>query len=177
MAAEGLYHECMDVVQNVYDRHVRAGMVYNHIECGEHYFRALAVWALLPAVQGLLFDREEGLLGFGPKQPGRTFESLFVVPGTWGRLRRVRDEQHETYEVLIKSGELRLRTLVLTGLSAEPGVVTAQLDGSELAVEGAAQSGRTGSRGIAVRMSPALVLKESQELRVTVAWSERRPEA
>lgn len=118
MAAEGHWDQALDVVRNVWERHVRAGMIYNHIECGEHYFRALAVWAILPAVQGLVHDPAEKHLRFVPTDAAERHDSLFIVPQAWGRVTVSRSAAEVTTSLAVRSGELAVRTLGV----AVPGV-------------------------------------------------------
>ena len=65
MIAEGLVQEGLQVARDVYERYAAAGMLYNHIECSEHYFRPLDIWAALFALQGLVYDRAMGALEIG----------------------------------------------------------------------------------------------------------------
>lgn len=113
MAAEGLWKEAMDIVDNVWQRHLQAGMVFNHIECGEHYFRALAVWAILPAVQGLVYDRTTASLRLSPRAPDNPFDSILVLPGAWGRFIHTDQDGRRESTIRIDRGELPLRTLRL----------------------------------------------------------------
>ncbi|MFW6189186.1 MAG: GH116 family glycosyl-hydrolase [Planctomycetota bacterium] len=119
MAAEGLTEEALDVARNVYERYVAAGMVYNHIECGEHYFRPLAAWALLPALQGLTYDRATGALTLAPPDEALAADTVFVLPGAWGRFEHEAGADRRTVSVEVESGRLPVRSLVLRGPWAE----------------------------------------------------------
>jgi hypothetical protein len=114
MIAEGLVREGLDVARDVYERLVAMGMLYNHIECGEHYFRALAAWALLPALQGLVYDRPHAALTFAPKLDAAAFDTVFLLPGVWGRLRQERTGHLQRNCVQIFDGRLSLRRLTLS---------------------------------------------------------------
>jgi uncharacterized protein (DUF608 family) len=113
MIAEGLVAEGLDVARNVYDRYAAAGMLYNHLECGEHYFRALAVWAMLPALQGLVYDKPGASLEFAPRLTPEAHASTFLLPGAWGRLVQKREGERQTDAVQVVSGELPIRVLTL----------------------------------------------------------------
>ncbi len=113
MIAEGLVAEGLDVARDIYQRHAAAGMLYNHIECGEHYFRPMAAWAVLPALQGLVWNAGEGALTVAPRLPSDDFDSPFILPGAWGRLRRTRSDGLQRNEVRVESGELTLASLAV----------------------------------------------------------------
>lgn len=167
MAAEGLCEEALDVARNVYDRHVRAGMVYNHIECGEHYFRPLAAWAMLPALQGLTYDRAEGALRFAPRMDANDFDTAFLLPGAWGRLAQVRSEGVQTDTMRLVSGELPVARIVL----AADGAVSdlkAELNGKPVEANldrGGAPATVTLGEGVVLREGDVLKLRLKENLK------------
>ncbi len=164
MAAEGLDAEALDVARNVYRRHIRAGMVYNHIECGEHYFRPLAAWAMLPALQGLVYDAAQGNLKFAPRTTPDDFDSVFVLPGAWGRLRQARSAGSQVDAVSVVSGGLALRTVVLQLPDGESTAeVAASVDGGEVQCTGSPADG-----AVKVELADQVTLGEGQSLEVTV---------
>jgi hypothetical protein len=166
MIAEGLVKEGLDVARDVYERHASAGMLYNHIECGEHYFRAMAAWAMLPALQGLTRDAAEGALRVAPRLDPEEFDSIFILPGVWGRLRQARSEGLQTDELHVQSGELKLRSLgveLAAPGEAKPGGHDLLLNGEEVASTGEL----TGSR-LTVRPAEKLELRAGDKLRLRV---------
>ena len=56
---------------------------YNEFECGNNYVRSMASYAMLPALSGFTYDRNEGLLGFDPKLPA-PFHSFWALGDLWG---------------------------------------------------------------------------------------------
>lgn len=58
---------------------------WNEIECGNHYARSLASWALLLGVSGAQWDAPTGVLSFAPVSAG-AFRSLFTTGTGWGRV-------------------------------------------------------------------------------------------
>lgn len=44
------------VLTTVDERHLRVGEVWNHMECGDHYYRPLSSWVLMQALSGLTID-------------------------------------------------------------------------------------------------------------------------
>ena len=111
MLAEGLATEGMRVARDVYDRHVDFGLLYNHIECGEHYFRPTVLWAMLPALQGLVFDKRLKRLKAAPRVKPDDHDSPLILPGVWGRLQQSRSGSSAVYTVSVDEGTLQLRTL------------------------------------------------------------------
>lgn len=64
---------------------------WNEIECGNHYARSLASWALLLGAGGAQWDAPTGALSFAPsagvlRDEGDVFRSLFTTGTGWGRV-------------------------------------------------------------------------------------------
>ena len=154
MIAEGLVKEGLDVVKNVYDRHVAVGMLYNHIECGEHYFRPMAVWAVLAALQGLVYDVPRGGLRIMPPGSPAEFDSLLLLPQAWGRVRCSQRDVSLGVEV----GTLELRELVIP--LRQVGAVCCNDERIEYEVV------ETGD-GIAARFADVVTLKAGDTLLLT----------
>ena len=127
MMAEGLVEEGLDVARNVYERHAAVGMLYNQIECGEHYFRPMAAWAMLPALQGFVHVAAEGLLRFAPVLTPDRHDTAFILPHAWGRLAQRRTPKQQVDEVRVEYGALSLRTLVLDAGGRRPERVAVKL--------------------------------------------------
>ena len=75
----GLRDEGRRVAWDTFRRYEDAGMRYNHVECGENYYRALAVWAVYQAEFGLAYDGFEQRLFAAPPEGDAAF--LVTVPG------------------------------------------------------------------------------------------------
>ncbi|MFP4380438.1 MAG: GH116 family glycosyl-hydrolase [Candidatus Sumerlaeia bacterium] len=108
MLAEGMVQEGMDVLQNVYERHADMGMLYNHMECGEHYFRPMVMWACLHAMQGMVYDAEPGTMRFAPKFNATGWDTIFILPGSYGRIIQERKDGGQENRIRLERGELRL---------------------------------------------------------------------
>ena len=166
MIAEGLVKEGLDVARDVYERHADAGMLYNHIECGEHYFRAMAAWAMLPALQGLTWDAAEGDLRVAPRLDAEEFDSIFILPGSWGRLRQARSEGAQTNEVDVESGEMTVSSFTVelpAAANTESGGHNLLLNGEEVASTGEPVGNR-----LTVRPAEKLELRAGDQLRLRV---------
>ncbi|MGS0562325.1 GH116 family glycosyl-hydrolase [Microbacterium aurugineum] len=83
---------------------------WNEIECGNHYARSLASWALLLAASGVQWDAPTRVLSFAPAVPG-PFRSLFTTGTGWGR---VEIDDH-ALTVHVDGGVLDVGELQLSG--------------------------------------------------------------
>ncbi len=94
---------------------------WNEIECGNHYARSMASYALLPAFSGFRYDLTRGLIGFRPvHRPNGRFRCFWALGTAWGDM--VLDRRGCRLRVL--AGELTLQRLdlPLTGRGAPPTV-------------------------------------------------------
>ena len=117
-AATGMLYEgetkdalrCIESIRARYDGRKRNP--YNEAECGYHYGRAMASWSAVLAMSGFHYSAVTGTLTFGALK-GDLFWSTGYAYGTLqgsgtGRARRV------TLRAI--GGEVRFRTLVVTGV-------------------------------------------------------------
>jgi len=76
---------------------------WNEIECGNHYARSMASWALLTALSGYKFDLVKGEISFDPVINADDFSCFFSTGKEWGIYRQKRDRDgklHKETEVL-----------------------------------------------------------------------------
>jgi uncharacterized protein (DUF608 family) len=116
---EGFVEKGLAVVKNVYDRYQQAGLTWNHIECGGHYYRAMDIWTVLADLAGFDYNAPQRSLSFEPKVNQRNFKSVFVVPAAWGILTQKQEEQElkqvdtiEVYEGALTLARITLSTSV-----------------------------------------------------------------
>jgi len=83
----GWYAEGVRVVEAVHRRYLRAGMPWNHVECGSHYTRAMSSWTTLLAATGFKPDWPAQTLGLLPTVPG-DFRAPWVTASGFGTLSR-----------------------------------------------------------------------------------------
>ena len=106
---EGWVAEGLEIVQAVRDRHdgVRRNP-WNEVECGHHYARSMASWAVLLALSGFHCDLGRGVISFAPRveatsEPNR-FTTFWSCGRGWGTYVQDRDEAtgvwHPKVEVL-----------------------------------------------------------------------------
>ncbi|HEY9324741.1 MAG TPA: GH116 family glycosyl-hydrolase [Agromyces sp.] len=108
----GLVDEALLVERTLRDRY--DGTVrnpWNEIECGNHYARSLASWALLLAFSGAQWDAPTRTLSFDPAADG---SYLFTTGSAWGRVEIDGDE----LSLHLDGGVLDLERVVLRGREA-----------------------------------------------------------
>lgn len=70
----GRREQARELAGNVENRHYRAGRIFNHEECGEHYYRPLSAWTLMLSLGGLKFNFPRREISVKPA------ESSMVLP-------------------------------------------------------------------------------------------------
>jgi uncharacterized protein (DUF608 family) len=131
----GLPLEAHRVVFSVHERYLRAGLVWNHQECGEHYYRAMSSWAVLLAATGFKIDVPRRTLSIvpavTPALAGFEVRAPWFSATAYGRFRQAGGR----FELKCVAGSLVFKTLRLgLGQAARP-----TLNGAPLAATSAAE--------------------------------------
>lgn len=122
----GLVDEGYNIVRSVHDRYIRAGRAWNHVECGDHYYRAMSSWALLLALTGFKVDLPRQALTIAPTVKQDELRAPWALPGAWGTL----SQKGRELTVNCISGGFSFKQLTLN----LPGdTVTITLNGKKLA--------------------------------------------
>jgi hypothetical protein len=104
----GLPADALNIVRTIDDRYRRNGRIWNHLECGDHYYRAMSSWALLPAASGFKLDLPRRLLHVQPTVTTTPFRAPWFASCAWGVL-----EQRPDHLLLeCRGGHLPLAQLV-----------------------------------------------------------------
>ena len=111
----GLVAEGRAVVENIDERYLRAGRFWNHVECGDHYYRAMSSWAVLLGTTGFKIDAPRGAVTFAPAVGGTAFRAPWVSSTGWGAFGRTPG----VFELLCSAGTLRFKELRLRMEDAE----------------------------------------------------------
>jgi hypothetical protein len=84
---EGRVTEGLMLVAALRDRHdgYRRNP-WNEVECGHHYARSTAAWALIPALTGFQCDVDRKMLRFSPalESAGNSYKTIFTCGAGWG---------------------------------------------------------------------------------------------
>lgn len=93
MIYEGMVKEGLTLVKALrlrYDGYKRSP--WNEVECGFHYARSMASWAVLTALCGFQADMVKGVMEFDPKINRENFSCFFSTGKAWGIYRQHIDD-------------------------------------------------------------------------------------
>ncbi|MCP5119398.1 MAG: hypothetical protein GY953_52015, partial [bacterium] len=107
---EGLYEEGLKVVEAVRSRYdgLRRNP-WNEAECGHHYARAMASWALVTAISGFRFSAVKQSIAFHPRRGRDAFRGFWSTGTAWGSYTQKRSGSSLQAELEIAHGSLDLR--------------------------------------------------------------------
>ncbi len=168
---EGRIAQALTIVKGVRDRHDgRRRNPWNEVECGNHYARSLASWALIPALSGLSWNASAGSLAVAPRVDIDDFRCFFSTGSGWGEV-RLNGERSE-FELELIEGELSLRQLTLgrggrgqgRRKSTKPrdSDVTAQLGGRKIGLT----TEQNNRERLTVRFARSVNIRAGQTLRL-----------
>ena len=131
MLYEGLVDEALEIVRSVRDRHDGyRRSPWNEAECGNHYARSMASWALVLAYSGFRYDAQRQAIGFAPRARTADFRCFFSTATGWGDF-----STHARGAALeVRHGSLLLSHLGVP-LPTGSAVLRAGVNGSQLTVE------------------------------------------
>ncbi|MBR3178293.1 MAG: hypothetical protein IKF49_02175 [Clostridia bacterium] len=109
----GSYERGLQLVKTVQERYERLGLVWNHAECGDFYYRPLSSFALLNALSGFSYDAPAQTLRFGPAS-GESFHIPWFASSGYGILSGTSDSR----ELTVCCGTLTVRRLLLRNHSS-----------------------------------------------------------
>ena len=110
----------VQVTTDVYNRYVNRRAPWDHIECGDHYFRPLSVWTVLLGLQGFRWDAPRRSLGFAPRISPENHRSVFCTTAGWGEYFATTTGAVRQHRVLHRAGKLTLCEFTI-GRSAHEG--------------------------------------------------------
>ncbi len=161
LIARGRLTEGMAIVRDIHDRHLRAGRFWNHVECGNHYYRAMSAWTLLNALTGFGWDATKGELTIAPSIHAIESSYPFFTSLAWGVYSESAGAAGNRVRIAVVEGDLRLCTLRLPRWRGGKDIrvtVDAQSLNAEALPDG---------EGIAVRFAVPVVLSGGQQMTVT----------
>ncbi len=111
---EGEVEEALRIVEAARARYDgRKQNPWNDIECGDHYVRAMASWALLEAASGYRYDAGAAEIGFAPIITPEDFRAPFVARDGWGTFTQSIREDVQTDTLQLVHGSLMIKILCL----------------------------------------------------------------
>jgi hypothetical protein len=116
----GRFSDGAKVVESVHRRYLRAGRPWNHIECGDHYSRALSSWCTLITATGFKPDAPRETLAIAPTAPG-DFHAPWVTGSGFGKLSR----KAQSLLVACAAGKLTFKKLQVNLANPKPAVLLA----------------------------------------------------
>ncbi len=109
---EGFVKEGLAIVKGARDRYTgERRNPWNEIECGHHYARSMASYAVLTALCGFSYSAPEQRLGFAPRLFERDFRAFFSVGSGWGQYAQKAARGTAELSVAVKYGSLTLKHL------------------------------------------------------------------
>lgn len=154
------------VTTDVYDRYVHRRAPWDHIECGQHYFRALSVWTVLLGLQGFRWDAIRRSIGFSPRISATDHRSLFCTAAGWGEYFARTTGTTRTHRVVHRAGKLVLSEFTI-GLTTAEGTTPLKhlrvaFDGTQLVAEASVVDKRA-----VIRFKHPLRFKEGSALEIS----------
>ncbi len=129
---DGRIDDGVSVAKDVWDRYEKAGLRFNHIECGEHYYRAMSSWAVLLAMQGFGLDMMKSRICFTAREKEKAF--LFNTPGAWGRT-VIPSSSEGDFILEVMRGALDLKSICIENLKRKPTAVFENNQAAEYSFE------------------------------------------
>jgi hypothetical protein len=121
----GLVEEGVAVVRAIGDRYARAGRIWNHVECGDHYYRAMCSWTTLLAATGFKVDVPRGVVTVAPVIQVPEVRAPWASATAWGEF----TQTARRFELSCRAGDLTLKRLRLNLRSR---ALSARLGGSRI---------------------------------------------
>jgi len=113
LIAEGFVEEGLAVVKGLRERYRGDRRnPWDEIECGHHYARSLASYALLGALAGFHYHGPRARLTLRPVVARGEYRTFFSVGSGWGRVSLRREARRVTLRLQVDLGQLTLRELV-----------------------------------------------------------------
>ena len=111
---EGMIEEALKIVKGVRARHDgERRNPWDEFECGHHYARSMASWALMIALSGYSFDMPKHTLGFDPRINQEESKSFWSTDSGWGIYSQRKADSGGTATLDVRYGSMRLKRLRL----------------------------------------------------------------
>ena len=115
MLWENMVPEGLAITRAVHDRyHASKRNPWNEVECGDHYARSMASYGVFLAACGFEYHGPHGHIGFAPRLTPENFRAPFTTAEGWGTYAQNFQLSTFNFQLSLKWGKLRLKTLALT---------------------------------------------------------------
>jgi uncharacterized protein (DUF608 family) len=135
MIWEDMQLEGLAVERALHDRYNAAQRnPYNEVECGDHYARSMASYGVFLAACGFEYYGPHGHIGFAPRLTPGNFRAPFTSADGWGTFEQKASSSGMHAALIVKYGDLRVRTIALALPEQVPAAavnVTAKSHGSD----------------------------------------------
>ena len=114
MIWEGMVQQGLAITRAIHDRyHASRRNPWNEVECGDHYARSMASYAVFLAACGFEYHGPKGYLAFSPRIQPDDFRSAFTTAEGWGTFSQRRGGRSQTVLLTLRWGTLKLKRLRL----------------------------------------------------------------
>jgi uncharacterized protein (DUF608 family) len=107
----GMLGEGLAIVRDIHNRYLQSGRFWNHVECGDHYYRAMSSWTLLLAFSGFCLDVPNSRLSFRPVDMSDACVYPFFAPGLVGLYSQVLGIENNLVKIEVLEGAVALKHL------------------------------------------------------------------
>jgi len=133
MLYEGMIKEGLAVVMGTRNRHRGDRRnPWDEFECGHHYARSMASYALLLALSGYRCCVSENRLGFAPRICEEDFRSFFSTATGWGLYTQRIEGGNAEFTIALRYGSLLLERLDLPTADIKKPMLDVNLDGEKV---------------------------------------------
>ncbi|MBN1673945.1 MAG: hypothetical protein JXR37_23045 [Kiritimatiellae bacterium] len=161
---EGFLEEGLAIVKGCRDRHDGTRRnPWDEFECGHHYSRSMASWALLLALAGFEYNAHEARIGFAPRVSQKDFHVFFCAEAAWGVFRQNAAGAVFKAEIQVDHGALPVKQLVLAPPAKDTKRAEARSGGRKIPC----RLKRTG-KGVAVAFDGSVTIGAGKTLKVTL---------
>jgi hypothetical protein len=151
--------EGLAIVKGARDRHDGGRRnPWDEIECGHHYARAMASYALLLALSGFFYSAPDQRIQFQPRLHGEDFTCFWCVGSGWGTYRQRLGTRRAAAAITTSRGSLRLRRVELPAVLRRARRVTAALGRRAAPVKAWDQEAVEFARPVTIRSGATLTI-------------------
>ena len=158
---EGMVDDGLGIVKAIRKRHDGVHRnPWNEVECGNHYARSMASWAILLALSGFQYDAHSRVILFNPAYQPENFRCLFNTGSCWGHYSQRIEKDGFNLNIEIIHGSLAINRLQFFPLRPFS-IITARVDSNSVPVNYEIQSEKT-----ILGFEPDVVIHEGNQLAI-----------